>query len=55
MMTIGIDIGGKQHVVARCREGRAKADTRSCASARAGPASTPSMPCWRDRMSRSSW
>jgi transposase len=26
MMTIGIDIGGKQHVVARCREGQAKAD-----------------------------
>ena len=26
MMTIGIDIGGKQHVVARCREGKPKAD-----------------------------
>jgi len=26
MMTIGIDIGGKQHAVARCQEGRAKAD-----------------------------
>lgn len=26
MMTIGIDIGGKQHAVARCREGQAKAD-----------------------------
>jgi len=26
MMTIGIDIGGKQHVVARCREGGPKAD-----------------------------
>ena len=26
MMTVGIDIGGKQHVVARCREGQDKAD-----------------------------
>jgi transposase len=26
MVTIGIDIGGKQHAVARCREGLAKAD-----------------------------
>ena len=26
MMTIGIDIGGKQHAVARCREGQPKAD-----------------------------
>jgi transposase len=26
MMTIGIDIGGRQHVVARCREGEPKAD-----------------------------
>jgi transposase len=26
MMTVGIDIGGKQHVVARCREGGPKAD-----------------------------
>ena len=26
MMTVGIDIGGKQHAVARCREGHDKAD-----------------------------
>jgi transposase len=26
MMTIGIDIGGRQHVVARCREGKPRAD-----------------------------
>ena len=26
MITVGIDIGGKQHVAARCREGRSKAD-----------------------------
>ena len=26
MITVGIDIGGKQHAVARCREGRDKAD-----------------------------
>ena len=26
MITVGIDIGGRQHVVARCREGRDKAD-----------------------------
>ena len=26
MMTVGIDIGGKQHAVARCRAGRPKAD-----------------------------
>jgi transposase len=26
MMTVGIDIGGKQHAVARCREGQGKAD-----------------------------
>jgi transposase len=28
MMTIGIDIGGRQHVVARCDEGEPKADRR---------------------------
>lgn len=26
MMTVGIDIGGRRHAVARCREGRSKAD-----------------------------
>ena len=26
MITVGLDIGGKQHVAARCREGRSKAD-----------------------------
>jgi transposase len=26
MMTVGIDIGGKEHVAARCREGKPKAD-----------------------------
>ena len=26
MMTIGMDIWGKQHVVARCREGKPKPD-----------------------------
>ena len=26
MMTVGIDIGGRQHAVARCREGQDQAD-----------------------------
>ena len=26
MSTVGIDIGGRMHVVARCREGQARAD-----------------------------
>ena len=26
MLTVGIDIGGKQHAVARCREGQDKAE-----------------------------
>jgi transposase len=26
MLTVGIDIGGRRHAVARCREGEAKAD-----------------------------
>ena len=26
MMTVGIDIGGRQHAVARCREGMDQAD-----------------------------